>query len=146
MPGATGVYAAPEGRIHSRSGGDNSGGPDERRDRDTLVLVSCSSPTPIAALQTPGTTGDRGGPGHTRVLAFEEDARVSWFALFCVRISYLNIASVVVGEGHRGCFARHLSVLEAVGGRVVVVQRGVLEAAGCSSWKGAGKIQLGAMV
>eukprot|EP00752_Nemacystus_decipiens_P015088 g13442.t1 len=62
VPGATGVFTAPEG------GGRAAGG----RNRDTLVLVSCSSAPPP---QAPPAADER-RPGHTRVLAFEEDARV----------------------------------------------------------------------
>eukprot|EP00903_Cladosiphon_okamuranus_P018754 g17257.t1 len=67
VPGATGVYTSPEGS--GRAGGS--------RNRDTLVLVSCSSSPPPP--QTPldaDADAVESGPGHTRVLAFEEDARV----------------------------------------------------------------------
>ncbi|CAN0405325.1 unnamed protein product, partial [Pylaiella littoralis] len=57
VPGAIGVYTAPEGGSASDGGGG-------AKNRDTLVLVSCTS--------TP-----QGRSGHTRVLAFEEDARVA---------------------------------------------------------------------
>lgn len=69
VPGATGVYSSSEG------GGD-SGGSLGRNKRDTLVLVSCSASPPAAG--APAAGGDT-RPGHTRVLAFEEDAKVRPF-------------------------------------------------------------------
>lgn len=59
VPGATGVFAAPEGVFG-----------EDRNRTDTLVLVSAS---PLAERRA-----DAGGKldGHTRVLAFEDDLRV----------------------------------------------------------------------
>ena len=71
VPGATGVFAAPEGVIGE---GESRG--------DTLVLVSSSPLTEQRASAGSGGGGSGGGgdkadgKGHTRVLAFEDDLRV----------------------------------------------------------------------
>ncbi|CAN0299002.1 unnamed protein product, partial [Ectocarpus sp. 12 AP-2014] len=67
VPGATGVYSSSEG-------GGVGRGAVGRNKRDTLVLVSCSASPPAAAGAT--AAGGDTRPGHTRVLAFEEDAKV----------------------------------------------------------------------
>ncbi|CAN0468994.1 unnamed protein product, partial [Ectocarpus sp. 12 AP-2014] len=67
VPGATGVYSSSEG------GGVGVGAVGGNK-RDTLVLVSCSASPPAAAAAA--AAGGDTRPGHTRVLAFEEDAQV----------------------------------------------------------------------
>ncbi|CAM9706988.1 unnamed protein product, partial [Ectocarpus sp. 8 AP-2014] len=67
VPGATGVYSSSEG-------GEVGGGPMGGNKRDTLVLVSCSASPPAAA--GAAAAGGDTRAGHTRVLAFEEDAKV----------------------------------------------------------------------